>query len=576
MTTLEDASVNTVRVIAQGTLRGYVAKNGARVWRGIPYATPPHGALRWRPPQPPAAWHGELAALRDGSPSVQGLNLAAPFVDDDGDGLIGSEDCLYLNVFAPSPSPSAASESLPVMYWIHGGGNVGGHNAAATYDGSVLAQRHRVVVVTVNYRLGALGWFLHPAMIEVGASPDDRSGNWGTLDLIRGLEWVRDNIAAFGGDPGNVTIFGESAGGVNVYSLLVSPRAGGLFHRAIVQSGGLLTDSLASACNYSDDTVRGSLNSGREVVNKLLIRDGRAPDRAAAKALQDTLSHAEIAALLRQQTPRQLMEIMNPGRLRLYDAPRVLRDGAILPSEPWLETLAGGRFHKVPLITGTNRDEQRLYQMADPLWRSILKEHPGDYVRYARYTSLAWKQRAVDDVASALAQAGHHEVYTYRFDWDEQGVIGDLDMSVALGAGHSVELSFVFGGAAGLLAPLGDVDPKARLALSSSMQSYWAEFAHGGAPGRGRDGSELAWDAWNDAEDAEAAPKCLLLDTAADGGVRMSTERVTSESLKRAVLSERGFERPQLHAQLYRALFRGSAFRADEYQSVGGKLESDT
>src|SRR3954454_16593245 len=145
-----ELSDETVLTIAQGTLRGSVADNGARVWRGIPYAAPPVGPLRWKAPRPPQPWQGELAALHNGSASVQNLRLPHPFVDDDGDGLVGSEDCLYLNVFAPADASPA--DALPVMYFIHGGGNVGGHNAALTYDGGPLAQRHRVIVVTINYR----------------------------------------------------------------------------------------------------------------------------------------------------------------------------------------------------------------------------------------------------------------------------------------------------------------------------------------------------------------------------------------------------------------------------------------
>ena len=561
------SSDKTLRTIAQGTLRGSVAANGAHVWRGVPFAAPPVGPLRWKAPRPAQPWQGELAALQNGNPCVQDLSLAHPFVDDDGDGLIGSEDCLYLNVFAPADASPA--DALPVMYFIHGGGNVGGHNAGTTYDGAPLAQRHRVVVVTVNYRLGMLGWFMHPALIEPGASADDRSGNWGTLDIIHGLEWVRDNIAAFGGNPGNVTVFGESAGGVNVFSLLVSPRAKGLFHRAIAQSGGLLCDSLASACNYSDDVVAGSANSSREVVNRLLVRTGEAADRNAAKALQDTLSDTEIAGKLRRLTPRELIEIVNPERARLYSAPRVLADGAVISEQAWLDAFRAGRFHRVPVITGTNRDERRLYQFMESRWRKTFRETPGDYVRYAHYGTLAWKHRAVDDVASAMWEAGHREIYAYRFDWDEQNVVvGNLDISLAVGAAHSVELPFVFGTPGGLSVPLGDPEAPARRALSESMMSYWAAHAQTGAPGRGQDGREIEWTAWHE-PDGEA--KLLLLDTPADGGVRMSSERVTHASLKQAVLEESRFETPGLHAQLYRGLFSGSAFRDEEYRRLGGK-----
>jgi para-nitrobenzyl esterase len=557
----------TLRQIAQGSLRGSLANNGALVWRGIPYAAPPVGPLRWKAPRRPSRWQGELAALDNGNPCVQDLSLARPFTDDDNDGLVGSEDCLYLNVFAPGGSSSA--DRLPVMFWIHGGGNVGGHNAASTYDGSFLAQRHGLVVVTINYRLGMLGWFWHPALGKPGASAADRSGNWGTLDIIQGLEWVRDNIAVFGGDPDNVTVFGESAGGQNVFSLLVSPLADRLFHRAIAQSGGLDHASMASACNYADDAEPGGFNSGREVVNRLLVQLGKATSRMEAKSVQDAMCDEEIAELLRALSPRVLFELMNPEKKRLYDAPRLLGDGHVLPAEPWGHTIAAGRFNKVPLITGTNRDERRFYQLADARWVKTLRETPADYVLYAHYGSLAWKQHAVDDVAAAFCHAGYGDVYAYRFDWDEQGTIDSLNVSLALGAGHSVELPFVFGTAESLTVPLGDPDAPGRRALSASMMSYWAEHAYTGSPGSGRDGCEVPWTPWRD---AAAEPKFMVLDTAADGGVRMSSERVDHETLKQAVLRERGFASQQLHGRLYRGLFENNGFSEDEYLKLRGEL----
>lgn len=553
-----------VRRIAQGTLRGQLADNGALVFRGIPYAEPPVGPLRWKAPRPPRPFDGELVADRDGSPSVQDLSLAAPFRDDDGDGLIGSEDCLYLNVFAP---PDA--HGRPVMVWIHGGGNVGGHNAAPVYDGARLAREHGVVVVTINYRLGLLGWFLHPALRHDASDDDDRSGNWGTLDTIQALCWVQENIAAFGGDPHNVTLFGESAGGMNVFALLLSPRAEGLFHRAIVQSGAVVSASLEEATRYREDG--GAANSAPEIVNAILIRDGRAADREAAKALQDSLSDAEIAALLRAQSPAELIRIVNPQRLRLYEAPRLLADGAVLPSEPGLAAFQAGRFHRVPMILGTNRDERRFYLLGDPDWRTVLSKQPGDYLRFAHYGTLAWKQRAVDDVARAVVRAGHRAVYAYRFDWDEQGMIGRLDLSRAAGAAHSVELSFVFGTPVGLTIPLGEVDVPAREALSASMRSYWTEFAYNGDPGRGRSGREVAWMAWDDADDAS---KMLVLDTPRDGGIRMSAETITHGDLKRALEEERGFHDPRLQLRLYKALFYAIDWQEERYRALASALKA--
>jgi para-nitrobenzyl esterase len=554
----------TLRMIAQGEITGLIAENGALIWRGVPFAEPPAGGLRWKAPRPPKPWAGRFSATKNSNACFQGKDLAAPFKDEDGDGFIGSEDCLYLNIFAP-PDTSAA-DKLPVMYWIYGGGNVGGHNANPGYDGSVLAAKHKVVVVAINYRVGLMGWFMHPAFAGAHASAADRSGNWGTLDTIRGLEWVRDNIAAFGGDPGNVTAFGESAGGINVYSLVLSPLARGLFHRAIVQSGGLQEMPLSAALNFADDAVHGMQNSAREVVNQILIRDGKAKDRTEAKAKQLTMSDAEITQLLYSQTPAQITKIVNPAGLRLYPAPRLFSDGAVLPAQPAMKAFAEGKFNKIPMIIGTNRDERRMYMLADPKWRKVLFTNPGDYVRYAKYGSLAWKQRAVDDVARAVTQSGHQDVYAYRFDWDEEDNFNGMNLSLALGAGHTVEIPFVFGTGNGFLIPLGNPDNTERKALSASMMSYWTQFAYKGSPQTGRDGKEIEWKPWNN---KTGANKMIIFDSASDGGIRMSAEEVTRESLRQALVNDREFKDQSIHCEIYRAIFSGPAWNDDEYQILG-------
>ena len=210
-----------------GVVAGAVA-NGVVSWKGIPYAAPPVGDLRWRAPQPVAPWTGVRAATEYAHDCMQ-----LPFPSDAAPlGTPPAEDCLYVNVWAPE---KPASAKLPVMFWIHGGGFVNGGSSPSVYDGSAFARRG-VVFVSLNHRLGRFGFFAHPALTK--ESPNDPLGNYGYLDQIAALRWVRDNIAAFGGDPGNVTIFGESAGGGSVNTLLVSPLARGLFHKAIVQSGG--------------------------------------------------------------------------------------------------------------------------------------------------------------------------------------------------------------------------------------------------------------------------------------------------------------------------------------------------
>ena len=561
--TMSAAQKLTLRTIAQGELTGGVADNGALVWRGIPFAQAPVGELRWKAPRVPKPWTGRLSATKNGNACFQGLDLAAPFKDDDGDGFIGSEDCLYLNVFAPANT--TAADRLPVMYWIYGGGNVGGHNATPGYDGSVLAEKRKVVVVAVNYRVGVMGWFMHPAFTGPDTGAKDKSGNWGTLDTIRGLEWVRDNIATFGGNPGNVTIFGESAGGINVYSLVLSPMAHGLFHHAIAQSGGLQEMPLATALNFSDDAVPGMPNSAREVVNQILIRDGKARNRAEAKTKQLAMSNAEITQLLYSQTPAQITKIINPTGIRLYPAPRLFSDGAVLPAGPAIQAFAHGNFNKVPMIIGTNRDERRTYMLADPKWRKVLFTNPGDYVRYAKYGSLAWKQRAVDDVARAITKSGYQDVYVYRFDWDEEDNFNGIDMSLAVGAGHTVEIPFVFGVGNGLL-PLGNPDNPGRKTMTSSMMSYWTQFAYTGSPSKGRDAREVQWAPWNNQPDAN---KMIVFDTVSGGGIRMSSDEVTEGSIRQMLIADREFEDQSLHCEAYMALFRGSAWKRDEYMNLG-------
>ena len=204
------------RTTPSGEVVGFSGRYGSYVWLGLPYAAPPIGDLRWRAPQPNAAWSGVREALQAGAPCVQ---YASPFGGIQTARVntpVGNEDCLTLNVYAPKSA--TATSFLPVMVWIHGGGNTIG--TSTLFDGGNLATRRDVVVVTVNYRLGPFGWFRHEALRAGAADDVERSGNFGTLDLVRALEWVQSHIAGFGGDPARVTMFGESAGATNVMTLL--------------------------------------------------------------------------------------------------------------------------------------------------------------------------------------------------------------------------------------------------------------------------------------------------------------------------------------------------------------------
>ena len=264
-----------------GPVRGFISTAGALAWQGIPFAKAPLGALRWRAPQPLDPWTETREALAFGSPCVQlPVNMEGSGIDPNAP--YGSEDCLFLNIYRPDTADDP-SDPLPVMVWIHGGGNSIGE--ASQFDGSRLAISQNVVVVTINYRLGPLGWFLHPQVTGTGESEADRAGNYGNLDQIAALQWVQANIATFGGNPANVTIFGESAGGRNVITLLLSPTANGLFHRAISQSG-------YSYFPEAEVAERLHPYSSERIVNALLERG----DIDAPAGLREYDPHALFAA----------------------------------------------------------------------------------------------------------------------------------------------------------------------------------------------------------------------------------------------------------------------------------------
>jgi len=559
-----------------GELIGYTGRYGSHVWLGIPYAAPPVGERRWRAPEPPSAWQGVREALAFGAHCPQ---LASTFggVQDAPPGeLSGSEDCLFLNVYAPRMDAAAAAQArLPVMLWIHGGGNVVG--LSDFYDGGRLAQSQQVVVVTLHYRLGPLGWFRHASLRE-GASPVEQSGNFGTLDLVRALEWVRDRISVFGGDPGNVTIFGESAGGRNVYTLLLSPLANGLFHRAIAQSGGTDLASPAAAENFADAAEPGDANSSNEVLLRLLVAHGRAGDAGAARAALAAMTPAATAEFLRGLSPAQLFAAygrdVDEGLLEL---PQVFGDGVVLPAGDALARFARpDGWNRVPVIAGSNRDETKLFMLMDPLyvkrWLGVFPQvrDPELYLATADARSALWKATGVDSPIAAMWQT-QPGVYAYRFDWDEEPTLLGFDAGRFVGAAHGFEIPFVFGhwdlGAQGNVI-FGEENRAGREALSERMLSYWANFAWTGEPGRGRLRNLPAWVAW---DGREGAHKFLILDSEAGGGTRMGSEPVTVASVLASVDADPRLETQRDRCFVYHELARWGApgFGEAEYASAG-------
>ncbi|MEE2662794.1 MAG: carboxylesterase family protein [Myxococcota bacterium] len=562
----------SLRALSLGAVVGSAGRHGDHVWRSIPYAAAPVGERRWRAPSPPEPWADTLEALHDPAVCRQIATIGGGVDGADAGEPTGSEDCLYLNVFAPRFSPEAVpgpDARLPVMVWIHGGGNSIGD--IAMYDGGRLASEHGVIVVALQYRLGPFGWFRHPALRTTGASDEARSGNFGTLDLIAALGFVREHITAFGGDPANVTIFGESAGGRNVITLLTSPAAGGLFHRAIVQSGSGRTTAPAVAENHVDDAEPGHVASSREIVLNLLIAEGGADNRAEARAIAAGMDEGETARFLRGQEAQAILEAYPVRGFGMLDMPQVFADGVVLPTASTFELFERGAYHQVPLMLGTTRDEGKTFQLGNPelvdLRLGVLPSVK-DWDRYdreAEYGAKLWKAVGVDELARRAQAVQGPSVYAYRFDWDEEPTrLFLLDFSRLLGAAHGLDVFFVFGGfdVGALAFPFFDAgNEPGRVELSDRMMSYWAEFAHAGAPGRGRAGDLPEWSAW--AQRPDETPSLMLLDSEAGGGVRMVAETVSAPDIVSQVASDARFPDDGARCAFLRRDRRGYLTEAD-------------
>ena len=432
-----------------GALQG-VRSGELMVFKGIPYAAAPVGPLRWRPPQPPGSWSGVRAADRFGARCEQ-TDGSSTIADAP---LPVSEDCLTLNVWAPTQH----SRPLPVMVWIHGGAFVWGAGSSPAYDGSAFARRG-VVLVTLNYRLGRFGFFAHPAL--TAEHPVEAKGDYGLMDMIAALKWVRANIAAFGGDPAEVTIFGESAGGVAVNDLMISPVARGLFARAIVESGG-----------------------GREIALPLHA-DGAAPSaERVGEAFARKIGLADPTAdQLRALTPEQILKAGDPDMVKGGEG-STIADGQILPVAP-SEGFARGLEAKVPYIVGSNSLELPIPkpQLAATLARlpgitqAQLAEIAHDYPSQDAYETHAATDILFTEPAARMAalHAAHGQpTWLYRFS-----AVPLAGRTVLKGAFHTSEIYYVFQTLASYPKVPTDADD-ARLA--AVVNGYWARFAATGDP----------------------------------------------------------------------------------------------
>ena len=527
-------------------------ENNTFAWKGIPFAKPPIGELRWKAPKDASAWNGTLEAIEFKSACFQGSSM----IQGDGEGKwSGNEDCLYLNVWTPQLTEDQLEnnqEKLPVMMWIHGGGNTTG--SAHVYDPSLLVSKHNVVVVTIHYRMGPLGWFRHPALETPDSSRADISGNYGTLDTIKALEWINKNIKYFGGDPGNVTVFGESAGGHNAAAIFASPLAEGLYHKVIVQSGIMSSSSIEAAESYLPESGIAPSRSGLEAFNHILVANKSAANLIEAKKIQDEMTLEEIRTILYEQSPDVLLQSSFDARPKRGGMTRVFPDGHVILKGGIEEAFNNSSLRRVPIISGTNKDENKFFNAlnrnfvkwgpATGLYKTVGVDEmpleiidPEYYDAISFYGSSFWKQRAVDTPARKLILSGHTDTYAYRFDWDELSTINDIDLSKLIGAAHALEILFVFGTFDSFIVKnflFGDDAYPAGKKLSEQIQSYWAEFAYTGNPGRGREGNLPLWTSWSNQE----GDKYLVLDSENDKGVFMSDIEYTQDYLLNRIASD--------------------------------------
>jgi para-nitrobenzyl esterase len=455
------AQTDPIASITGGQVRGAALAGGA-VFKGIPFAAPPTGERRWREPMPVQPWSGVRAATTFGAICLQS---PTPIV---GDAIkTASEDCLFLNVW--TAQWPAAGAARPVMVWIPGGGNFVGAGSQAGYDGEPLA-RHGVVVVTINYRLGSLGFFAHPALTR--ESPRRASGNQGILDQIAALRWVQENIARFGGDPKNVTIFGESAGSLDVSVLMTSPLSKGLFHRAIAESGPVVL--VGEPSTLAEAEKRGQAAAARWKV----------PPDGSLEALRAVSTAAIIAA-----EPNFFVGDQIPD---LFPNLGITVDGYVFPRKP-AQVFAGGQQHRVPMLLGSNgREQVPGSTLAKDLPDAIAKRYgplaPRALTLYVGAPDpvygTAAEQWGTDTSfrCSTVAQAMWHAAAgNPAFEYEFVHVPPER---AALGAVHASELSHVFGtyaqGLVGVGPPARATEADAR--LSDVMQRYWTNFAKAGDP----------------------------------------------------------------------------------------------
>jgi para-nitrobenzyl esterase len=455
-----------------GEVQG-VVDEGVETFKGIPFAAPPVGDLRWRPPQPAAAWTGVRQAAEFGPDCMQG-RFGPPPPPGAPQPPAPSEDCLYVNVWRPASATPTAK--LPVMVWIYGGGFMGGSGSSSFTSGTQFAKQG-VVLVSFNYRVGRFGFFAFPALSQ--ERPAELKGNYAYMDQLAALQWVKRNIAAFGGDPGNVLIFGFSAGGVSVHSMIASPLARGLFHKAIVHSGGS-RDSVLTARPMSKDGVDPNYPVSAETIGTTFARSMgiETTDQAALDKLR---------ALTADQVLRGAPAPAGGDAPRIETTP--ILDGKLI-TETAETAYKAGRQPKIPILLGSNSADTA----GNRIKVTTKEQFFARYGKWSEQAKAAYDPDGSTELATMVSRANNDfgqaeparfaanafaakgaPTYRYRFSY----VPTAMREQMRAGAPHGGEIGFVFGT---LAARPGTTLSPEDLAMSKMAQSYWVNFAKTGDP----------------------------------------------------------------------------------------------
>ncbi|KQP14908.1 carboxylesterase/lipase family protein [Pseudorhodoferax sp. Leaf267] len=533
-----DDDAPTVRDTAAGKLEGVddSARNGTWAWKGVRFAQPPVGSLRWRAPQELERWTGVRPATQFGPACLQIGRMFGPGANNTFDETIastlgqplGSEDCLTLNIWRPATNDT----KLPVLLFIHGGSNISGYTADPLYDGAALAKAANAVVVTANYRLGVLG-FLNMQQLNVGGTAGDDSGNFALLDNLAALRYLQKNIAAFGGDPDNVTLSGESAGANNVLAVMTSPMGKGLFHRMFAMSGGIsLAGNLPAGTSPALSPLPVWQAHGEAVLLNLVVADGLAADLTAARAYVATRTPAQIADYLRAKDGKAVLATALAKGLNTGNP---IPDGTVVPTDP-IASIAAGQHAKVPTLIGNTREEGKLFGGLLPLFGGkpgYIVDDATRFLMMARFdpdaaTTLTTASivdasylpvttpgtgynAATGLITKALFEANSQNLlstlktqqsnlWQYRFDWAQEA----YPWNEVYGAAHAFDLAFMFGNFGPSVVGNvigGNANRAGRLALSNAFMASLGAFMRNGDPNAAALGT--AWAPW---------PSRLLLD----------------------------------------------------------------